>query len=199
MILSLLSFPSPPSALCTVFSERSLPCPVISPCSSLSLCPVPSGPSLFFLSWGALGGGGACCCGEGVAKGAGQGEQEGVRSNWFSYFLSYLFPHLLPPLFHSLSVCPVECASPICPVFPHPCRCVPLLWCLRLTPWETTFVAVWPRTPLSCWPSSRSVGGLSSCGQGVSNPKKCGENCGAVYTCPPTLGRGSMAAGVAAH
>ena len=34
MILSLLSFPSPPSALCTVFGECGLPYPVISPCSS---------------------------------------------------------------------------------------------------------------------------------------------------------------------
>ena len=74
MILSLLSFPSPPSALCTIFGERGLPCPAISPCSSLSPCPISSGPSLFFLPWGALGGGGACCCGEGVEERAGQGE-----------------------------------------------------------------------------------------------------------------------------
>ena len=30
MILSLSSFPLPPSALCTIFGERSLPCPVTS-------------------------------------------------------------------------------------------------------------------------------------------------------------------------
>ena len=79
MFLSLLSFPSPPSALCTVFGERGLPYPVISPCSSLSPCPLSSGPSLFFLPWGALGGGGACCCREGVEEGAGEEEWEWAR------------------------------------------------------------------------------------------------------------------------
>ena len=77
MILSLWSSPSPPSALYTVFGERGLPCPVISPCSSLSPCPVSFGPSsLFFLPWGALGGGGACCC---VEERAGEGDWEWVR------------------------------------------------------------------------------------------------------------------------
>ena len=35
--------PLPPSALCTVFGERGLPCPVTSPCVSLSPCPVSFG------------------------------------------------------------------------------------------------------------------------------------------------------------
>ena len=39
MILSLLSFPLPPSALCTIFSKRGLPCPVTSPCVSFSRLP----------------------------------------------------------------------------------------------------------------------------------------------------------------
>ena len=52
MILSLLSFPLPP-ALCTIFGERGLPCPVTSPCVSLSPCPVSSGLSLFVLPQGA--------------------------------------------------------------------------------------------------------------------------------------------------
>ena len=72
MILCCFSFPSPPSALCTVFGEPGLPCPVTSLCSSLSPCPVSSPPSPFFLPWGALGGGGACCCREGVEEGAGE-------------------------------------------------------------------------------------------------------------------------------
>ena len=79
MILSLLSFPSPPSALCTGFGKRGLPCPVISLCSSLSPYPVSNGPSLFFLPWVVLGGGGACCCGEGVEEGAGEGQGQWVR------------------------------------------------------------------------------------------------------------------------
>ena len=76
MILSFLSFPSPPFALCTVFGEPHLPCPVISRCPSLSPCPVSSWPSLFFLPWGALDGGGVCCCGEGVEEAVGEGEWE---------------------------------------------------------------------------------------------------------------------------
>ena len=47
---STLSFPLPPSALCTIFAERGLPCPVTPPCVSLSLCPVSSGLSTFVLS-----------------------------------------------------------------------------------------------------------------------------------------------------
>ena len=39
MILSRFSFPSPPSALCTVFGERGLPCRVTLLGSSLSPCP----------------------------------------------------------------------------------------------------------------------------------------------------------------
>ena len=46
MILSLFSFPSPPSALCTVFGKRGLPCPVTSLYSCLSPCPVSSPPSM---------------------------------------------------------------------------------------------------------------------------------------------------------
>ena len=73
MILSLLSFPLPPSALCTIFGERGLPCPVTSPCGSFSPCPGSSGLSLFSLSWvangrwgdmllwGGGGGGGSLC------------------------------------------------------------------------------------------------------------------------------------------
>ena len=79
MILSRLSFPSPPSALCTVFGERGLPCPVTSVCLPLSPCPVSSPPSPSFLPWGALGGGGACCCREGVEEGEGEGEWEWVH------------------------------------------------------------------------------------------------------------------------
>ena len=79
MILSRFSFPCFPSALCTVFGERGLPCPVTLLGSSLSPCPVSSPPSLFFLPWGALGGGGVCCCREGVGEGAGEGEWEWVR------------------------------------------------------------------------------------------------------------------------
>ena len=41
--------------------------------------PVPSGPSRFFLPWGALGGGGACCCGKRVEEGAGKGGWVWVR------------------------------------------------------------------------------------------------------------------------
>ena len=66
MILSLSSLPLPPSALCTIFGERDLPCPVTSPCVSLPPCPASSGLSLFVLSWGVKGGGGTRCCGEGV-------------------------------------------------------------------------------------------------------------------------------------
>ena len=55
MILSLLSSPLPPSALCTVFGERSLPCPVTSRCGSLSPYPVSSGLSLFSLFCGVSG------------------------------------------------------------------------------------------------------------------------------------------------
>ena len=71
MILSLLSFPLPPSALCTIFSERILPCPVTSACVSLPTCQVCSWLSMFALSWGLQGGGGTCCCGEGIGKGDG--------------------------------------------------------------------------------------------------------------------------------
>ena len=53
LVLSFSSF----CALHGCWRERCLPCAVISSCSSLSPCPVSSGPSLFFLSWGALGGG----------------------------------------------------------------------------------------------------------------------------------------------
>ena len=74
MILSRFSFPSPPFALCTVFGERGLPCPVTLLGSSLSPCPDSSPPSPFFLPWEALSGGGACCCREGVEEGAGEGE-----------------------------------------------------------------------------------------------------------------------------
>ena len=77
MILSRFSFPSSPSALCTVCSERGLPCPATLLGSSLFPCPVSFPPSPFFLPWGALGGGGACCCREGVEEGAGEGEGEG--------------------------------------------------------------------------------------------------------------------------
>ena len=70
MILPLLPFPSPPSALCTFLA--SAVCPVL---WSLSPCPVSSGPSLFFLSWGALGGGGAFLLwgGGSAARGVQQG------------------------------------------------------------------------------------------------------------------------------
>ena len=79
MILSRFSFPSPPSALCTVFGERGLPCPVTSLCSSLSPCPVSSPPSPFFLPWGASGGRGACCCREGAEGGGGGGRVPELR------------------------------------------------------------------------------------------------------------------------
>ena len=79
MILSRFSFPCSPSALCTVFGERGLPCPVTLLGLSLSPSPVSSPPSPFCLPWGALGGGGACCCREGVEEGVGEEEWEWVR------------------------------------------------------------------------------------------------------------------------
>ena len=69
MTLSLLSFPLPASALCTIFGERGLPCLVTSPSVSLSPCPVSSGFHMFVLSRGVRSGGGTCCYGEGVGGG----------------------------------------------------------------------------------------------------------------------------------
>ena len=70
MILSLLSFPLPPSAICTIFGELGLPCLVTSPCVSLSTCPVSSGLSVFALSGGP-------CPGKRVAVGRGRGRGGG--------------------------------------------------------------------------------------------------------------------------
>ena len=76
--IPLLCLPLPPSALCTIFGERALPCLVTSACVSLSPCPASSGLSLFVLSWGLKGwGGGACCCGAGEGEGEGEGEGGG--------------------------------------------------------------------------------------------------------------------------
>ena len=72
------SFPLPPSALCTIFGQHGLPCPVTSPCVSLSSCPVSSGLSMFVLSWGVKGGGVTCCSGEGRAMGMGRGSSRPV-------------------------------------------------------------------------------------------------------------------------
>ena len=105
--------PSPPSALCTVFGEQGLPCPITSLCLSLSPCPVSSPPSPFFLPSGALGGGGVCCCREGVEEGAREGEWD----------LAPSFPLKREILTHGgsllVSVCLVWVVLATCFCWPH--------------------------------------------------------------------------------